>query len=102
MSIILTKLKTPVLNALTRGEIICDDIIPKDHILWELHEAEAWWDDNKLALKNGEEKPSSYLDTVDGVELLSDDGIESNIHGFSATHMINQTQDDVDTHIQKS
>eukprot|EP01084_Bolivina_argentea_P296138 509982_1 len=52
MTVVLTKLKTPVLNALTRGEIICDEIIPKDHILWELHEAEEWWDHQLELLKN--------------------------------------------------
>eukprot|EP01084_Bolivina_argentea_P296137 509981_1 len=99
MTVVLTKLKTPVLNALTRGEIICDEIIPKDHILWELHEAEAWWDANKLKLGGGSSKRNSTIihdDDNDDVELLSDDGMDTNIHGFTATHIANQVHNNDD------
>ena len=44
MTLILCKLKTQVLNQLTKGDIISDHCVPKEHVLWELHEAEAWWD----------------------------------------------------------
>merc|ERR1719295_251679 len=44
MTLLLAKLKTPVLNNLTKGNIISDHCVPKEHVLWELHEAEAWWD----------------------------------------------------------
>eukprot|EP00483_Globobulimina_turgida_P003685 UN03691 len=41
MSLIICKLKTQVLEVLYKHGVI--DIIGKDHVLWELHEAEAWW-----------------------------------------------------------
>merc|ERR1711971_1147905 len=44
MTLLLAKLKTPVLNSLTKGNIISEHCVPKEHVLWELHEAEAWWD----------------------------------------------------------
>lgn len=101
MTIILTKLKTHVLNALTLGEIVGDEdaIIPKSNILWELHEAEAWWDANKgkLGDKNNDKNGK---DNGDDVELLSDDGNDKdNIHGFTATHIANQVHDDDDDNI---
>jgi len=47
MTLILCKLKTQVLNALTKGEVISAHCVPKEHVLWEIHEAEQWWD-NRL------------------------------------------------------
>merc|ERR1711948_16881 len=45
MTLVLTKVKVQVLNQLTIGEICGDGhIIPKENILWEIHEAEEWWD----------------------------------------------------------
>jgi len=44
MTLLLAKLKTPVLNSLTKGNVISEHCVPKEHVLWELHEAEAWWD----------------------------------------------------------
>merc|ERR1712154_304991 len=85
MTIILCKVKNHVLDALTLGEIVCDDIIPKEHILWELHEAEAWWDKNK----NNLDSPKDNKKENDDIELLSDnDGNDNtNIHGFTAAHI---------------
>merc|ERR1712154_571915 len=44
MTLLLAKLKTPVLLSLTKGNIISEHCVPKEQVLWELHEAEAWWD----------------------------------------------------------
>merc|ERR1712107_937642 len=45
MTLVLTKVKVQVLNQLTIGEICGDGhIVPKENILWEIHEAEEWWD----------------------------------------------------------
>merc|ERR1711971_1498849 len=44
MTLLLAKLKTPVLNSLTKGNVISEHCVPKEHVLWELHEAEQWWD----------------------------------------------------------
>merc|ERR1719400_2472046 len=44
MTLLLAKLKTPVLLSLTKGNVISEHCVPKEHVLWELHEAEAWWD----------------------------------------------------------
>merc|ERR1711876_172620 len=45
MTLVLCKLKTQVLNALTKGEVISPHCVPKEHVLWEIHEAEKWWDE---------------------------------------------------------
>merc|ERR1712087_799927 len=45
MTLVLCKLKTQVLNALTKGEVISPHGVPKEHVLWEIHEAEKWWDE---------------------------------------------------------
>merc|ERR1712113_673699 len=44
MTLLLCKLKTQVLDTLTKGEVLSDHLISKDNVLWELHEAEQWWD----------------------------------------------------------
>jgi len=44
MTLLLAKLKTPVLLSLTKGNVISEHCVPKEQVLWELHEAEAWWD----------------------------------------------------------
>merc|ERR1712154_458136 len=44
MTLLLCKLKTQVLNALTKGEVLSEHLISKENVLWELHEAEQWWD----------------------------------------------------------
>lgn len=87
MTLVLCKLKPHVLNQMTVGEIICDELIPKDHVLWELHEAEEWWDQKIMNKNNG--NAANEKD-----ELLSDDNI--GIHGFTATHIANAVQDDND------
>jgi len=51
---VLCKLKTQVLNALTKGEVISPHCVPKEHVLWEIHEAEKWWDE-RLATMDTEE-----------------------------------------------
>merc|ERR1711933_696156 len=80
MTMILCKVKTQVLNSLTVGGIICDDVIPKSNILWEIHEAEEWWDNqnktNKLNTKSER----------DNIQLLNNDAMYNNmVHGFTET-----------------
>lgn len=112
MTLVLTKLKTQVLNQLTVGEIICDELIPKEHILWEIHEAEEWWD-NKLSGKENEMKAIDKYNgngalrqsDDDDVELLSDDGANDNnngVHGFTATHIANQIHEDDPGEVQQN
>merc|ERR1712207_127865 len=80
MTMILCKVKTQVLNSLTVGGIICDDVIPKSNILWEIHGAEEWWDNqnkvNKLNTKSER----------DNIQLLNNDAMYNNmVHGFTET-----------------
>merc|ERR1712032_1537575 len=92
------KEKVQVLNQLTIGEICGDGhIIPKENILWEIHEAEEWWD-QKIGASKGGDKNASKMDKYkangalsdDETELLSDDGNDAGgVHGFTATHIAN-------------
>jgi len=80
MTLILCKVKTQVLNSLTVGNIICDDVIPQSHILWELHEAEKWWD-NKVKVNKLNTKSEH-----DNIQLLNNDAMYNNVvHGFTET-----------------
>jgi SulP family sulfate permease len=98
MTLVLTKVKVQVLNQLTIGEICGDGhIIPKENILWEIHEAEEWWD-QKIGASKGGDKNGSKMDKYkangalsdDETELLSDDGNDAGgVHGFTATHIAN-------------
>merc|ERR1712174_63477 len=72
-----------------------------ENILWEIHEAEEWWD-QKIGASNGD-KNASKMDKYkangalsdDETELLSDDGNDAGgVHGFTATHIANNVADD--------
>merc|ERR1711933_450999 len=100
MTLVLTKVKVQVLNQLTIGEICGDGhIIPKENILWEIHEAEEWWDQKIGASNNGKKAMDKYNGngalSDDETELLSDDGADQGgVHGFTATHIANSIADD--------
>merc|ERR1712024_360422 len=101
MTLVLTKVKVQVLNQLTIGEICGDGhIIPKENILWGIHEAEEWWD-QKIGASNGGKKVMDKYNgngalSEDETELLSDDGAadQGGVHGFTATHIANSIADD--------
>jgi len=103
MKLVLTKVKVQVLNQLTIGEICGDGhIIPKENILWEIHEAEEWWD-QKIGAAGKDKANASKMDKYkangalsdDETELLSDDGADAGgVHGFTATHIANNIADD--------
>jgi len=103
MTLVLTKVKVQVLNQLTIGEICGDGhIIPKENILWEIHEAEEWWD-QKIGAAGKDKANASKMDKYkangalsdDETELLSDDGADAGgVHGFTATHIANNIADD--------
>lgn len=84
MTLVLTKLKGQVLNSMKVGGIV-PEIIKKEQILWELHEAEEWWDNRVLNGPADEGKAGGKED----LELLKDDGAVANIHGFTANHIAN-------------
>merc|ERR1719273_2648778 len=107
MTLVLTKVKVQVLNQLTIGEICGDShIVPKENILWEIHEAEEWWDQKIGASPNKGGANAKAMDKYNGngalsddeTELLSDDGAADNgqggVHGFTATHIANIMADD--------
>jgi len=56
MTLLVTKLTTPVEKALTVGGIVGSKLIPNHHVLWELHEAETWWDHHLLTLNYGHDQ----------------------------------------------
>merc|ERR1712038_211076 len=89
MTLVLCKLKTQVLNALTKGEVISPHCVPKEHVLWELHEAESWWD-RKL-----DQMPPPY---EDGYDEAHHGGMASTdqMMGYAGTHTISGIQDDDD------
>merc|ERR1712242_203488 len=90
MTLILCKTKAPVLNALTKGDIISPHCIPKEHVLWELHEVEEWWDAELQALDAedyGQGHPMHGHHVADN----------SAVHGFEAAdHMVTPDDDDDD------
>jgi len=101
MTLVLTKVKVQVLNQLTIGEICGDGhIVPKENILWEIHEAEEWWDQKIGASPNKGDKAMDKYNgngalSDDETELLSDDGADQGgVHGFTATHIANNIADD--------
>merc|ERR1712242_272189 len=99
MTLVLTKVKVQVLNQLTVGEICGDGhIIPKENILWEIHEAEEWWDQKIGGAAASNKGGKAAIDKYNGngalsddeTELLSDDGADQGgVHGFTATHIAN-------------
>merc|ERR1711997_1428623 len=98
-----TKVKVQVLNQLTIGEICGDGhIVPKENILWEIHEAEEWWDQkigaspNKGGSKTMDKSNGNGALSDDETELLSDDGADQGgVHGFTATHIANNIAADL-------
>ena len=58
--IVLCKVKKQVEEVLERGHVI--DIIGKSHILWELHQAEHWWD-KRLQRRSSKSLRKSMNDT---------------------------------------
>ena len=107
MTLVLTKVKVQVLNQLTIGEICGDNgIIPKENILWEIHEAEEWWD-QKIGSQESQKKAMDKYNqngalSDDETELLSDDGADQGgVHGFTATHIANSIADDDDGELRK-
>lgn len=95
MTLLLTKLKTPVLNALTNGGIIDDGLVPSDHVLWELHEAETWWDQKLLALNYGHEPTQYSTAGADVVFEVNKDKAEERdgVYGSTAAMITNAGQD---------
>jgi len=91
MTLLLCKLKTQVLDALTKGEVLSDHLISKDNVLWELHEAEQWWDrklDDMAANENYYDEPQGSTHRL----------IESQdqMMGYAGSHQITGMQDDDD------
>merc|ERR1719295_2374234 len=88
MTLLLAKLKTPVLTSLTKGNIISEHCVPKEHVLWELHEAEAWWD--RLLVQQGKYDHVG----VQGMEMqnqLQQLTTNTGAHGFSqGSHTVMQ------------
>merc|ERR1711876_88154 len=60
MTLVLCKLKTQVLNALTKGEVISPHCVPKEHVLWEIHEAEKWWDERLASMDTEEDMGAGH------------------------------------------
>merc|ERR1712242_168780 len=60
MTLVLCKLKTQVLNALTKGEVISPHCVPKEHVLWEIHEAEKWWDERLASMDTEEDMVAGH------------------------------------------
>merc|ERR1719229_866790 len=88
MTLVLCKLKTQVLNALTKGEVISPHCVPKEHVLWEIHEAEQWWD-AKLESLDAEDYGQGH--PMHGHHVADN----SAVHGFEAAdHMVTPDDDD--------
>merc|ERR1712172_440139 len=75
MTLLLAKLKTPVLNSLTKGNVI------SEHVLWELHEAEQWWD---RALNEGGAMDQS---AVHGSRQFVRDQSTTDHAGYAGNHL---------------
>merc|ERR1712154_632501 len=88
MTLVLCKLKTQVLNALTKGEVISPHCVPKEHVLWEIHEAEKWWD-NRLETMETEDMGKAH--PMHGHHVAD----HSAVHGFAtADHVVTPEDDD--------
>jgi high affinity sulfate transporter 1 len=91
MTLLLTKLTTPVERALTNGGIVGGKLIPNDHVLWELHEAETWWDHYLLNLNYGHEQQNyakvgdeivfKHIEAITNVNSNSKNGSSRRIGG---------------------
>merc|ERR1712004_631804 len=80
MTLLLCKLKTQVLDALTKGEV-----------LWDLHEAEQWWDRKLDDMATNE----NYYDEPQGSthRLIES---QDQMMGYAGSHQITGMQDDDD------
>merc|ERR1739838_1137399 len=91
MTLLLCKLKTQVLNALTKGEVLSDHLISKENVLWELHEAERWWDRKLNEMASADE----YYDDQSRQGLVGGASTDQ-MMGYAGTHQISGIQDDDD------
>merc|ERR1712242_591603 len=91
MTLVVCKLKTQVLNALTKGEVLSDHLLPKENVLWELHEAEQWWDRKLDDMATNE----NYYDEPQGSthRLIES---QDQMMGYAGSHQITGMQDDDD------
>merc|ERR1719150_1301859 len=94
MTLVLCKLKTQVLNALTKGEVISPHCVPKEHVLWEIHEAEKWWD-TRLETMDTEDFGKGHRGHAHHV------ADNSAVHGFEAADHMVTTHDDDDEEINQ-
>merc|ERR1712242_389639 len=90
MTLLLCKLKTQVLNALTKGEVLSDHLISKENVLWELHEAEQWWDRKMDQLATNDE----YYQEAQSTNKLMES--TDQMMGFAGSHQITVHDDDDD------
>jgi len=92
MTLLLCKLKTQVLNALTKGEVLSDHLISKENVLWELHEAEQWWDRKMDELATN----ANYYDDGHDRQTSTHHLMESTdqMMGYAGSHQIKIQDDD--------
>jgi len=90
MTLLLCKLKTQVLNALTKGEVLSDHLISKENVLWELHEAEQWWDRKMDQLATNDE----YYQEAQSTNKLMES--TDQMMGYAGSHQITVHDDDDD------
>merc|ERR1712130_564449 len=92
MTLLLCKLKTRVLDALTKGEVLSDHLISKENVLWELHEAEQWWDRKMDELATN----ANYYDDGHDRQTSTHHLMESTdqMMGYAGSHQIKIQDDD--------
>merc|ERR1711971_1006324 len=90
MTLVVCKLKTQVLNALTKGEVLSDHLLPKENVLWELHEAEKWWDQRLSQMADAE----NYYEEDRHLMANTDQ-----MMGYAGTHVVNGIQTDDDEYV---
>jgi SulP family sulfate permease len=83
MTLLLAKLKTPVLQSLTKGNIISEHCVPKEQVLWELHEAEAWWDRQLVQQGKYDHVGVSGMEMQGQLQKLTDNAAS---HGFATSN----------------
>jgi len=91
MTLLLCKLKTQVLDTLTKGEVLSDHLISKDNVLWELHEAEQWWERKLDDVATNE----NYYDEPQGSTHRLIESTDQ-MMGYAGSHQITGMQDDDD------
>merc|ERR1711971_1264501 len=90
MTLVVCKLKTQVLNALTKGEVLSEHLLPKENVLWELHEAEKWWDQRLSQMADAE----NYYEEDRHLMANTDQ-----MMGYAGTHVVNGIQTDDDEYV---